>query len=59
MIWLLLAVVVVGVPVLTLLADLNHRDLARTSAIAEAALRRVNEEPRKRRGPVGSRPPTG
>lgn len=45
MIWLLLAVVVVGVPVLTLLADLNHRDLARTTAIAEAALRRVNEEP--------------
>lgn len=45
MIWLLLAVVIVGVPVLTLLADLNQRDLARTNAIAEAALRRVNEEP--------------
>lgn len=45
MIWLLVAMVVVGVPVLTLLADLNHRDLVRTNAIAEAALRRVNEEP--------------
>jgi len=43
--WLLLVVVIVGVPVLTLLADLNQRDLARTNAIAEAALRRVNEEP--------------
>lgn len=45
MIWLLVAIVVVGLPVLTLLTDLNHRDLARTNAIAEAALRRVNEEP--------------
>ena len=45
MIWLLLVVVIVSVPVLTLLADLNQRDLARTNAIAEAALRRVNEEP--------------
>ena len=45
MIWLLLAVVVVDVPVLTLLADLNHRDLARTNAIAQAALRHANEEP--------------
>jgi len=44
-IWLLVAVVMVGVPVLTLLADLNHRELARTNAIAEAALRRANEEP--------------
>ncbi len=45
MIWLLVAMVILGVPVLTLLADLNHRDLARTNAIAEAALQRVNEEP--------------
>ena len=45
MIWLLVAMVILGVPVLTLLADLNHRDLARTNAITETALQRVNEEP--------------
>jgi hypothetical protein len=44
-IWLLLVVVVVGVPVLTLLADLNYRELARTNAIADTALRHANEDP--------------
>lgn len=39
MTWLLLAVLVVGLPLLGLLEDLGRRDLARTLAVAEAALR--------------------
>jgi len=44
-IWLLVAFVVVAVLVLTLLADLGNRELARTNAMAEAALRRAQQEP--------------
>jgi hypothetical protein len=39
MTWLLLVVLVVGLPLLGLVADLTRRDLARTLAVAEAALR--------------------
>lgn len=44
MIWLLV-VAVVGLLLLSLLVDLNHRDLARTNAMAEAALRRAQKDP--------------
>jgi hypothetical protein len=40
MTWLLLAVLVVGLPLLGLFQDLQARDLARTLTVAEAALRR-------------------
>ncbi len=39
MTWLLLAVLVVGLPLLSWLEDLARRDLARTLSVAEAALR--------------------
>jgi hypothetical protein len=41
---LLIAMALVGLPLLTLMADLNHRHLARTAAMAEAALRRANRD---------------
>ena len=40
----LVAVVLVGLPLLSLLADLTHRDLARTLAAAQAALRETEQE---------------
>jgi hypothetical protein len=39
MTWLLLAVLMVGLPLLGLLNDLARRDLARTLRVAEAVLR--------------------
>jgi hypothetical protein len=42
-IWLLMAVVMVGAPVLGLLAELAALDARRTQAAADAALRRAME----------------
>jgi hypothetical protein len=42
---LLVAVLLVGLALLGLLADLAGRDLAHTQAVAEAALRHANEDP--------------
>ena len=44
MTWPLIVIALVGLPLLTLLADLNHRQLARTMALAAKALRRANED---------------
>ena len=44
MTWLM-AVILVGVPLLSLLDDLARRDLARTLATAQAALRETEQEP--------------
>jgi hypothetical protein len=44
MTWLL-AVVLVGLPLLSLLADLANRDLARTLTAAQVALRETEQEP--------------
>jgi hypothetical protein len=44
MTWPLIVIALVGLPLLTLLADLNHRQLARTTALAEQALRRANQD---------------
>jgi hypothetical protein len=41
----LMAVVLVGLPLLSLLDDLAHRDLARTLRTAQAALRKTEQEP--------------
>jgi hypothetical protein len=43
--WLLVAVVVLGLPLLGFLADLALLDARRAQAAAEAALRRVMEQP--------------
>jgi hypothetical protein len=45
MMWLLACLVVVGLPLLGLLAELAAVDLRRTQAVAEAALRHENEDP--------------
>jgi hypothetical protein len=42
---LLIVMVVVGLPLLMLMADLTHRRLARTAATADAALRRAKQDP--------------
>jgi hypothetical protein len=42
---LLLAMLLIGVLLLSLLGDLGLRDLERSSALAEAALRRALEDP--------------
>jgi len=44
MIWLV-AVILVGLPLLSLLDDLARRDLARTLAMARAALHETEQEP--------------
>jgi hypothetical protein len=41
----LVAVIVVGLPLLSLLNDLAHRDLVRTLTAARAALRETEQEP--------------
>jgi hypothetical protein len=41
----LVAVIVVALPLLSLLDDLAHRDLARTLAAVQAALRETEQEP--------------
>ena len=43
MIWLLMAIVVVGAPILGMLAELAALDTRRTQAAAEVALRRAME----------------
>ena len=45
MTWLLIAVVVLGLSLTGLLADLTLRDTRRTQAVADAALRRALEPP--------------
>jgi hypothetical protein len=42
---LLLAMLLTGVLLLSLVSDLGHRDLDRSRALAEAALRRALEDP--------------
>lgn len=42
---LVLVTVLFGLALLGLLTDLGGRDLVRTRAVAEAALRRANEDP--------------
>jgi hypothetical protein len=42
---LLLVLLLVGLPLASLFGDLCHRDLERSRAIAEAALRRAMEDP--------------
>jgi hypothetical protein len=42
---LLIVMALVGLPLLTVMADLNHRRLARTAAMADAALRRAKRDP--------------
>jgi hypothetical protein len=37
-------IALVGLPFLTLLADLNHCQLARTAVLAKKALRRANQD---------------
>jgi hypothetical protein len=55
-IWLLVAVAVLGLPLLGLLAELGLRDTRRTQAIADAVLRSAMEPP----DPSPSRsPPVG
>jgi hypothetical protein len=44
MTWPLIVIALVGLPLLTLLADLNHRQLARTTALAKKALRRADQD---------------
>jgi hypothetical protein len=44
MTWPLIVIALVGLPLLTLLADLNHRQLARTTAPAKQALRRADRD---------------
>jgi hypothetical protein len=41
----LVAVIVVGLPLLSLLDDLGNRDLVRTLTAARAALRETEQEP--------------
>jgi hypothetical protein len=41
----LVAVILVGLPLLSLLDDLARRDLARTLTAAKAALREAEQEP--------------
>jgi len=41
---LLIVMALVGLPLLMLMADLNYLHLARTAAMAEAALRRANRD---------------
>jgi hypothetical protein len=41
----LVAVILVGLPLLSLLHDLARRDLARTLTAAKAALREAEQEP--------------
>ena len=57
---LLLVLLLVGLPALSLLCDLCHRDLQRSKALAEAALRRALEDPRTdpRSAPTGLMPGT-
>ena len=45
MAWPLIVIALVGLPLLTLLADLNHRQLARTMHLAKQALQRANQDP--------------
>jgi len=45
MTWLLTCLVIVGLPLLGLLAELGAIDIRRTQAVVDRALRHANEDP--------------